>query len=396
MLAVSAKPYSGKPHSAKPYSVCHLSDDVLRKEAADFALGERSNFVQLLVRIAEIDVRRLYLRAGYPCISSYCMEEFRLTEDEALKRVHAARTAHHYPMLFEAMDDGRLSMTAVSMLAPHLTPGNVDELAASAAACPRLHALRTFLQRFAEPDLLRPAPVEVVNSPAPERVSVAAGPGPVERGPSVEATTELPPAGPPMVNSLAPERPSAPVEDLEWVEVRVKVRRSKLQRARDLLSHAVPSGNAIQVFDRALDALIEKAERKKFATGSKPRAPRPRSAGARLIPTHVRRAVWERDGAQCTFVSESGRRCSSRRRIEYDHIRPVARGGEASIENLRLRCSGHNQYEAEQAFGTEFMKKKRERARPAGDGVEAVATKVAEAPSPSSLPPGAGKGVRSG
>src|SRR5262249_38080499 len=45
------------------------------------------------------------------------------------------------------------------------------------------------------------------------------------------------------------------------------------------------------------------------------------------------------------------------------HIDPVARGGKASVERIRLRCRGHNQYEAEQVFGATFMKKKREEAR---------------------------------
>jgi hypothetical protein len=37
----------------------------------------------------------------------------------------------------------------------------------------------------------------------------------------------------------------------------------------------------------------------------------------------------------------------------------------ATVENLRLRCRAHNQYEAERTFGTEFMRHKRESARPA-------------------------------
>jgi hypothetical protein len=38
---------------------------------------------------------------------------------------------------------------------------------------------------------------------------------------------------------------------------------------------------------------------------------------------------------------------------------PVARGGEATVERMRLRCRAHNQYEAERAFGVAFMVRKR-------------------------------------
>jgi 5-methylcytosine-specific restriction endonuclease McrA len=79
----------------------------------------------------------------------------------------------------------------------------------------------------------------------------------------------------------------------------------------------------------------------------------------------VKRAAWERDGDQCTFVAVSGQRCSARTGLELDHIVEVARGGEASVDNLRVPCRAHNQLTAEWSFGAEFVHAKREAARPA-------------------------------
>jgi Holliday junction resolvasome RuvABC DNA-binding subunit len=45
------------------------------------------------------------------------------------------------------------------------------------------------------------------------------------------------------------------------------------------------------------------------------------------------------------------------------HLDPVARGGQATAERMRLRCRAHNQYAAECTFGTAFMNRKREEAR---------------------------------
>jgi hypothetical protein len=73
--------------------------------------------------------------------------------------------------------------------------------------------------------------------------------------------------------------------------------------------------------------------------------------------------VWERDGGQCGFVGETGNRCPARARLEFDHVDPVARGGEATVEGIRLRCRAHNQYEAECVFGAGFMSDKRAEAR---------------------------------
>jgi 5-methylcytosine-specific restriction endonuclease McrA len=77
----------------------------------------------------------------------------------------------------------------------------------------------------------------------------------------------------------------------------------------------------------------------------------------------VKRAVRERDGERCAFVSASGQRCSARSRLEFDHIEPVARGGASTVENVRLVCRSHNQHAAESAFGIEFMERKRAEAR---------------------------------
>jgi hypothetical protein len=88
--------------------------------------------------------------------------------------------------------------------------------------------------------------------------------------------------------------------------------RDKLRYAQDLLGHAVPSGDVAQVLDRALDALIHKLERRKFAAAARPRPGR-RSANPRHVPAAVRRAVWQRDRGQCSFVSASGHRCEARR-----------------------------------------------------------------------------------
>ena len=58
-------------------------------------------------------------------------------------------------------------------------------------------------------------------------------------------------------------------------------------------------------------------------------------------------------------MSESGRRCEARKRLECDHIVPVAKGGRTTLENLRLVCRSHNQHLAERELGADFMERKR-------------------------------------
>jgi hypothetical protein len=133
--------------------------------------------------------------------------------------------------------------------------------------------------------------------------------------------------------------------------------RDKLRRAEELLGRAVAPGDLAAVLDRALDALLEKLERRlALVDGSGPKRP---STNVRRVPASVRRAVRARDEDRCTFETDDGVRCEERRALELDHIVPVARGGESSVTNLRLRCRAHNQLEAERTFGAGFMQEKR-------------------------------------
>jgi len=124
----------------------------------------------------------------------------------------------------------------------------------------------------------------------------------------------------------------------------------------------VPSGDVAETLDRALDALIAKLEQRRLGAARPTRSRRAgRTSDPRHIPAPVRRQVWERDGGQCTFTSDTGQRCPSCTRLEFDHVQPVARGGASSVDNLRLRCRAHNQFEAERTFGVGFMEEKRQR-----------------------------------
>jgi len=138
----------------------------------------------------------------------------------------------------------------------------------------------------------------------------------------------------------------------------------KLHQAQDLLGNRVPRHDIAALFERLLDMAIPTLEKQKFAATARPRMPREQKpANARTIPAHVMREVWKRDGGRCTFSCATGRRCACRRGLEYDHVRPVALGGEATTENIRLLCRKHNHLEAERKLGTELMRSQRAAAK---------------------------------
>ncbi len=173
---------------------------------------------------------------------------------------------------------------------------------------------------------------------------------------------------------------------------------AELEEVKAALSHQVPPGSALEVLIRkcfriALDACSKRRR------GGKPRnkaAPEDSASSAseseaaraeasseataneipetrnqqraeeppsRYISVAVRREVWDRDGGRCAFVGSNGKRCGSRERLEFHHLVPHARGGEATAEWIELRCRPHNLYEARLDFGDEVMDRFR-RGRP--------------------------------
>ena len=373
------------------YLLPDVKDEVLEQELVQFDSTECGAMAMVLARIAEIDARRLYLRAAYPSMRAYCVQKLNKTEGWAHKRITAARAALRFPEIFELVADGRLHLTAVCQLAPHLTAGNVSALLRAATRKTKAEIEQVLAARFPRTEMMELVQVipvtgdaqrltthteeqveRLVNIDSPATTSaedpiVATTSGAVSQGAEAQPApgcSHFPSAAPPVERTVPTSKVAPIAQDRYALQVTVgRETYDLLNQARELLGHQVPSGNLAQVFHLALEALVGSLEKRKFAATTRPQhTPRPATA-PRTVPAHVRRAVWRRDRGQCTFTSETGHRCTERTRLEFDHVIEVARGGTASVEGIRLRCRTHNQFTAECTFGAEFMARKREEAR---------------------------------
>ena len=333
----------------KNYSLTHLSDESLRRELSAAAANERHATAELVAHIAEFDERKLYLPAAYSNMFAYCVGELRLSEDAAKKRIQVARVARLCPAVFDALGEGRVHLSGLVLLAPHLTPECAKELLLAAQGKSKSEIERLLAERI--PKLPVPtgvAQVSVTGSGAPGHVEMT-GPFAAEGSP-----------GTPRLHAhVAPL--SAEAFAVQFTRSREADERFRY--LQDLLGHQVTRGDLAEVYDRAVKELIARMERVRFGACDRPRAGQRRSnPESRHVPEHVKRSVWQRDGGQCTFVSETGRRCDARGDVEFDHVKEFARGGETTVDGLRLRCRGHNQFTAERTFGAGFMRHKREAA----------------------------------
>lgn len=324
-----------------------MTDDELLDELEAAVKGERTSLIRTLSCLGEVDHRSLPEGRGYPSLYIYCVKKLRLTDDEAYRRIHAARAARRHPAIFSYLSEGLLSLSGVSMLAPHLTQENSAELLAKAQGR-SLRELRFLL-------------VSLGVRSSGQQIAYEFG------GRSTEHQKITP---------CAPRRARVAfdcTETLVW----------KLERAREVLRHKYPTGRYSDIFEEALESLLDskdperriarKERRTAAKTGSPDASTQPKSSMGdsqrvpgkktaapgtpqRSVPQSVKDQVWKRDGGRCAFVGPDGTRCDERGGLEFDHIRPWAAGGASDDpKNIRLLCRAHNQLAAKTAFGEDTV-----------------------------------------
>ena len=368
-------------------SLTRLTDDDLIARVKVLIGGERGLMAEVIAHLAELDTREVHLREGYTSLYVYCRDVLRLSEWEAYNRIEVARTARRFPLVLELLAEGSVHLTAVRMLAPHLTADNHRDvlLAARAKRKPEIQEMVARLSpRPDVPSSVRRLPMPPVRVPSGSACPSAACPsaaGPSETG-ALPAPGE---AGDGTLNPVAPAAPAAAtfataasttISPLSTGRYKLQATISaetleKLRLAKDMLGHSVPSGDDAVVLDRALDALLAVLAKKKFAATDRPAHVRGGKPGRRSPSAAVKRAVWQRDLGRCAFIGKGGHRCDERRCVEFHHVDPYALGGEATVDGIQLRCRRHNDYEGRLYFG------KRRSERPAGSrGRELVPEQV--------------------
>lgn len=372
------EPETGRRHDLLS-SLRRLTDAELVARVEALATRERGTTAMLVAHLAELDTRDVYLRAGYSSLFAYCREALSLSEHEAFNRIEVARAARRFPAILELLAAGTVNLTTVRLLAPHLTPENHRSVLESARGKKRAEVEEIVARLAPFPE----APSFVRKLPAPR----PAYPPPLPRGPEGPRATLTPPpaglpaaGGPPAAGTLAsstgtpagnpvvagpsaPARPtpsfyrqpSGEVAPLAPDRYRLQctidgATLEKLRLAKDMLRHAIPSGDDAAILDRAFTSLLADLARSKFAAVENPQPPRGAAPGSRHVPADVKRAVWVRDLGRCAFVGTDGRRCNERAFVEFHHLRPYAVGGEATVANIQLRCRRHNGYEARVFF----------------------------------------------
>jgi 5-methylcytosine-specific restriction endonuclease McrA len=374
-------------------SLAQLTDEELLANTRRLVGKSNQLLAALLLHLAEVEVRGVHRTKRCASLYTYCIYELRFSEDAAARRSAAARFVKRFPALLDAVADGELHLTGLLMIGPHLTPENQAEVLGRS----RFRTKKELAKLIRElnplpgvPDLVQPLGptlmmktlrtptwAEFVESfcptvrelPPGERPRDWANDGISDDG---AADRELP-VGPVPANLPPIASPQRYQLQFSTVEEHVEL----VERAKALMARERPGVSLGELHLEAMKLLVTSLEKRKFAAGASPeprhraaKVPEPRQRGdhdpslrqhgdqvanrhgrSRHVPAAIRREVYERDAARCSYVDNRGERCCETRYLELHHLAAFAQGGTHHAANLALRCAAHNRLAAEQDFG---------------------------------------------
>ena len=274
-----------------------LSNQELLVSVKKVVSEERRITKEVIEHFAEVERRMLYLELGFSSMFSYATKELGYSEDEAYRRVSAARLLREIPEIAPQIELGELLVSSLCQ------------------------AQKVF--RKQKPTLEEKK--ELLGSLVGKSKREA------------ERILDKIDSNPRRMHSIE-------VDD-ETLEL--------LKRIRDLEAHKVKDGYN-DLLKRIATEHLKRIDPSQKPTGTL-KTPCPDKV-TRYIPQAVKRLVWRRDQGRCTYTHK-GTRCESTYGIQIHHIIDFAMGGAHETENLRLLCAAHNKFMAVKTFGKEKMAK---------------------------------------
>ena len=313
--------------------------------------SERKITNEILWHIVEVDLRKLYLEIAengicYSSTIEYLIKHCKYSEPAAYRRLNAARLLIQVPEVSSALQEGSLNLTQLNQVQAHIKKekksGN------------KKTSVREVLQVIENKSNFETQKILAVEFDQPVLT----------------------------FEKVSPQKDGS----MQVLMSFTKEQYENIKKAKELNSHICPDQSLSSLFNHLVEADIKKHEGKthrgekqegkknrdkkhegKKHAGEKQEAEslkskqtinptqsaaateKPREMNfprtRRRIPIKVLRVLKERSQGQCEYEKD-GARCQSRYKVQTDHVKPWALGGEDSIENYRVLCQAHNLSEA--------------------------------------------------
>lgn len=226
----------------------------------------------VLAHLAELDKRKAAEERGYPSLFVYCTRELGYSEAEAFLTIRTARAAANFPRILTMLARRQIHIGAVSKLYPHLRSENYRSLLdrASRRSLEELDRLLAELAPVAEKrPVIRTLSVATADTWAALDVKQGTLPRagwhrhPDLSRPSANESLLTPPG----TTSKQPDGATVATRNPGTMDGRVLFNfvgperlRKKFARAKELMRHKYPYGLPEQIFEDALDALLDRKD----------------------------------------------------------------------------------------------------------------------------------------
>jgi hypothetical protein len=314
-------------------SLQKLSDSELIASFSDLVIEEQENLANQLEHLAELDRRKLFF--GHSSLWAYLIEEKGFSDDQAVRRIRAARLIRRFPEILSRLKTGKLNLTHLEMAlgCAHreaLEEVQLRDLLENIAGLSTQKARREIATRYPREAEVRYEKIRPISAELSE-VTFVADQTLLDqldevRGLLARAHPHLTLAS--LIGVLATKyrEQHHPEERARRAEAQAERRKAKAAAtvsARAEVKSAPPASARVE---------------------TQPGSPAPGPAlEPRFPPRPLAHALTLKRGYICSYIDPiTGHRCTSTFALEIDHEKPWTKGGRTEIGNLRFLCRGHH------------------------------------------------------
>lgn len=294
----------------------------------------------ILGHIVEFESRKLYAEQGYDSMFTYLTKSLGYGEDSAYRRLQAARVLKRIPEAAIKIESGVLNLTQLAQVEKCIKADKQNGLIKSTQETQQI------LEKLESCTSYETKKILAVEFNQPPQVQTRIQP---QKDESIRLEVTL-----------------------------TKEQFVELKTAQSLLSHICHSGNLGEVIatlalkfnqtklgknnpineSKQMDPVVARQEEPFISSNSKPEKTESvevlltqsflgaRKSKRKYISIKTKRNLLQHADHSCDHTSINGKRCSSRYQLQIDHRKPLALGGTDSVENLRVLCRVHNNFEA--------------------------------------------------
>lgn len=314
-----------------------LTDKDLLQQTEMLVQKERTTTLEVLQCLREIEIRRLFVDLGFSSMYEMCIKHYKYSEGQTQRRLSAARLLKELPEIESKIQSGNLNITTLAKVQTFVrAEKQAQHVLSKEEKLQLLEGLQNKSTREAEKELVR-------QSHQPEFLL----------GKFHISETSL--------NESVVKNSETSEQFVKFEALLNQENQKLLQEFKELFAHELSDASALSVLQLLLKKTLNGKKKKLgLVSAEKNNARLPSAAKVAplrsAISIHVKRTVWRRAQGCCEYVdSKSKQRCSSKYALQTDHVKPLALGGDNSLQNLALLCRAHNSRRAVKTFGVVRM-----------------------------------------